>query len=280
MIIDSHVHVWSDDLTAYPWAPHDQVTLPSAPATWSDLLRTLDQTGVAGAICLQPRIYGYDHGYLNSVLEARPDRFAGVCIVNPVRASGPDELRHLVREYGYRGIRLNPMASSNPTWLDGPEGAPLWRAAVDLDIVVSVLIEPAQLPWLVSAARRYPEARIVIDHLGRCTPQTPLDQQAVLVQLAEVPNVSLKISALSTLAGAPFPYAALHPLIEQCYRAYGPDRLIWGTDYPHILEAGPYGCALDAVRDGLTFIDPGHLPAILGENAHRLYRLPTTWGQV
>jgi L-fuconolactonase len=170
------------------------------------------------------------------------------------------------------------MASPDPVWLDGPEGEPLWREAVDLDLVISVLIEPAQLPRLARAARRYPDARIVVDHLGRCTPRTPPDEQAVLLQLAELPNVSLKISALSSLSGEPFPYTGLHALIEQCYRAYGPDRLLWGTDFPHILEAGPYELALDAVRDGLPFIDTAHLTAILGGNAHRLYRLPETWG--
>lgn len=279
MIVDAHLHIWSADSDAYPWAPHDQVPLPTAPASAEDLVRTLDQAGVAGAVCLQPRVYGYDHGYLNQVLAAYPDRFAGVCIVNPIRPSGPAELRLLVRDHGYRGLRLNSMASSNPAWLDGPTGEPLWYAAIELGLVVSVLINPPQLPLLVMAAQRFPEATIVVDHMGRCTPRTPPEQAMTLLRLADQPNVSVKVSALSSLTGEPYPYRGLHPLIEACYLAYGPERLIWGTDFPHILAAGPYALALDAVRRDMQFIKPAHLPAILGENARRLYRLPPSWGR-
>lgn len=273
MIVDAHTHVWSGDLRAYPWAPHDQVPPPTSPASAEDLLRTLDRVGVAGAVCIQPRVYGYDHAYLNSIMQANRDRVAGVCIVNPVRPSGPAELRSLVRDHGYRGLRLNPMSSSDPSWLDGPEGVLLWEAAIDLGLVVSVLIDPPQLPRLVTAAHRYPDAQIVVDHLGRCTPRTPVEQSEILVRLADLPNVSVKVSALSSLSDEPDPYRGLHPLIEACYRAYGPHRLVWGTDFPHILANGPYELALDAVRRAMPFIEPAGLPAILGGNARRLYRL-------
>jgi len=271
-IIDAHVHIWDVD-SAYPWAPHDQVPIPTERATAEDLLRTLDQTGVSGAICLQPRVFGYDHAYLTNALQTYPDRLTGVCIVNPVRSTGPAKLRALVRESGYRGLRLNPMAADDASWLDGPQGEPLWKAAAELGTVVSVLVEPAQLPRLLKVARRFPELPIVVDHLGRCTPRTPTEQTLGLVRLADLANVSVKLSALSTLSNEPYPYRGLHPLIEACYRAYGPERLLWGTDFPHILANGPYALALDAVRHALPFIVPGDLPAMLGENSARLYRL-------
>lgn len=273
MTVDAHIHIWSGDTRSYPWAPHDQVPLPTVRFTAEDLLSTLDRAGVAAAVCVQPRVFGYDHAYLNSAVRAHPDRLAGVCIVNPVRPSGPAELRALVREHGYRGLRLNPMAAPNPTWLDGREGWPLWEAAIDLGLVVSVLIDPPQLPRLSAVARRFPDIPIVVDHLGRCAPHTPLAQTEVLVRLSELPNVSVKVSALSSLSGEPYPYRGLHPLIEACYRAYGPRRLLWGTDAPYSLATEPYARALDVVRRTMSFIAPADLPALLGENATRLYRL-------
>jgi len=178
-----------------------------------------------------------------------------------------------VREHGYRGLRLNPMAAPDPTWLDGREGWPLWEAANHLGLVVSVLIDPPQLPRLATVARRFPDVPILVDHLGRCTPRTPLAQTEILVRLSDLPNVSVKVSALSSLSGDPYPYRGLHPLIEACYRAYGPRRLLWGTDAPYALATDSYELALDAVRQTMPFIAPGDLPALLGDNATRLYRL-------
>lgn len=273
MIVDAHTHIWSPNPRAYPWAPHDQVPVSTERAGVEDLLNAFDRAGVAGGLCLQPRVYGYDHAYLTSALQAYPDRLAGVCTINPVRPSGPAELRCLVKEHRYRGLRLNPMADADPAWLDGPEGEPLWREAAELALVVSVLINPGQLPRLLAVARRFRELPIVVDHLGRCTPQTPSDQVKDLVQMAQLPNVSIKISALSTLSNEPYPYQDLHPLIEACYQSFGPERLLWGTDFPHILAAGPYHLTLDAVQIGMPFIASDDLPAILGENTTRLYQL-------
>lgn len=273
IIVDAHTHIWSSNRRAYPWGPHDQVPVSTDRTSAEDLLDLFDRVGVAGGVCLQPRVYGYDHAYLTSALQAYPDRLAGVCIVNPVRPSGPGELGRLVQEHGYRGLRLNPMADPHPTWLDGPEGEPLWQQAAEQGVVVSVLINPDQLPRLLPVARRFPELPIVVDHLGLCTPQTPPDQARNLVRLAELPNVSVKVSALCTLSNEPYPYQDLHPLIETCYQSFGPERLVWGTDYPHILAGGPYQLALDAVRQGMPFIAPGDLPAILGGNVIRLYQL-------
>ncbi|HET8524734.1 MAG TPA: amidohydrolase family protein [Thermomicrobiales bacterium] len=273
VIIDAHTHIWSPNVQAYPWAPLNQVPLPTTPASADDLIARLDELGIAGAICIQPSVYGYDHAYLNAMLTTHAHRLAGVCLVNPVRESGPAELRRLVQDYGYRGLRLNPMADPDPRWLDGPEGTPLWQAAIDLELVVSILIAPHQLSRLLTAAHRYPAATIVIDHLGRCTPQTTTVHIQDLLHLADRPNVSVKISALSTLSGQPYPYPNLHPLIKRVYDAYGPDRLLWGTDFPHILDDGPYADSLHAVQDTMPFIKQADLPSILGGNASKLYRV-------
>lgn len=271
--VDAHAHIWSSNLRAYPWGPHDQVPIPADRASAEDLVDVFDRVGVAGGICLQPRVYGYDHAYLTDALQTHPGRLAGVCIVNPVRPGGPEELRTLVQEHGYRGLRLNPMADANPDWLDGPEGDPLWRQAAELGVVVSVLIAPDQLSGLYAVAQRFPDIPIIVDHLGRCSPRTSTDQKRSLLGLAHLPNVSVKVSALCTLSNESYPYQDLHPLIEACYQSFGPERLLWGTDYPHVLAGGPYQLALDAVRHRMPFISSGDLAAILGGNAIRMYRL-------
>lgn len=272
-IVDAHAHVWSADIRAYPWAPHDRVALPASPAPIESLLDALGTVGGCRAVCLQPRVYGYDHAYLNQVLADHTGHVAGVCIVNPIRPSAPNELQDLVRQHGYRGLRLNPMADPDPDWLSGPSGRPLWEAAGALGLVVSLLIDPHQLGLVASLARDFSDTPILIDHLGRCTPTTPSADVRALLQLADFSNVSLKVSALSTLSAQPYPYLNLHALVGDCYRAYGPQRLLWGTDFPHILADGPYRTAFDALASAMPFIDSSHLPAIMGGNAARLYGL-------
>ena len=166
MRLDGAVHVWSDDLLSYPWSPHDQHELPAIAGSAELLMSTLGSNGFDGAICVQPRVYGYDHGYLIAAIKKFPGKLAGICLVNPVRPGGQDELANLVENHGISGVRLLPLAHVNPCWFVDESGDHIWSAAGVLGIPVSVLVHPTQLEAVKLRARQFPSVSIVIDHLG------------------------------------------------------------------------------------------------------------------
>jgi len=147
----------------------------------------------------------------------------------------------------------------------------LWQAAAELGVVVSLLVEPHHLASVRRVAAAYRSTPIVIDHIGRCRPGAPEEHD--LLALAEFPNVSVKVSALPALSRQGAPFHDLQPLISRCYTAFGADHLMWGTDYPHVLDAGPYPTPVDVLQPLLSSATEAELHQIVGGNAARLYRL-------
>lgn len=266
--IDGAVHIWSNDQVAYPWAPHNAVDLPSEPATTEQLTATLATVGFAGAVCVQPRVYGYDHAYLLAALRSQPD-LVGICLVNPVRPTGPEELRLLV-EQGCAGVRLLPLASEDAEWLDGSAGDPLWEMAETLDIPVSILARPDQLSRVRRRAARHPSLTVVLDHLGSVQPGKNPDDAAELFECASTANIFVKVSAYGSLSTQEWPYRDLHELMQQVAASFGPDRMIFGTDWPYVLDHGPYALSLQLVNDVLAFSSDDQR-SFLGGNARRLW---------
>jgi predicted TIM-barrel fold metal-dependent hydrolase len=271
MIVDASVHVWSGDAARYPWAPLGGVAVPAAPSPTERMLADLEAAGVTGAVAVQPRSYGYDHAYLAEALAHHPGRIAGVCLVDPDDAHAPERLAQL-HGRGFRGLRLISIAGDR----DGLAGAhlhPLLEHAAALGMSASVLAEPARLAALGRVAAAHPATTVIVDHLGLCNAATPGAETAALMTLARLPNVCLRLSAFTALSAAGFPFADLVPLLRDAYRAFGGSRLLWGTDYPYVLESGSYAQSLEAVRSHMPFIAPGDRPAILGGTAARLYHL-------
>lgn len=267
--IDGAVHIWSGDVVAYPWAPHDGHELPAPQGTVELLLKTLDENGFTGAVCVQPRVYGYDHAYLIEALRLHRTRLAGVCLVNPVRPSGPRELETLVVDHGMSGVRLLPLVQPNPRWFVDSDGDALWKAAIDLGIVVSVLVRADQIPLVESRARQFPEAKIVVDHLGSA-PTGGMSALNHLRALSVYSNVSVKVSALSYFA-ATASESGTFTAAKMVRDSFGPDRVVFGTDWPYSTENAPWSDELLLLERALGPMSEEH--GLLGCNASRLWGL-------
>jgi len=273
--IDAAVHVWSADAAAYPWSPPDGAPVPQQSATVEELDAELATVGFDGAVCIQPLAYGYDHRFLAGVLEAdgsRLDggRLAGVCLVDPTASGGPDDLAHLVRDVGCAGVRLLPYRQPTAAWLSGRDGDPLWEEIDRLGVPVSVLARPDQLGDVVERARRHPRTPIVIDHLAMVVPSENPSTVGRLLACAELDNVHVKLSAFGFLSRAPWPYDDLHPMLRHVLAAFGPDRVLFGTDWPNTRAYGDYRLSVDMFDRAVDLDDTGRA-LVLGDNAGRLW---------
>src|SRR6478672_645034 len=93
--VDAAVHVWSDADGPYPW-PQGAGNHPDVRPNAETLFSTLAGAGIDGAVCVQPRAYGYDHRYLVDVKARWPDRVAGVGLVDPLSASVAQDMDGLI----------------------------------------------------------------------------------------------------------------------------------------------------------------------------------------
>jgi predicted TIM-barrel fold metal-dependent hydrolase len=273
VLIDAAVHVWSDDPATYPWSALADAVAPDHSATVDELNAEQATIGFDGAVVIQPRVYGYDHRFLTGVLRANPGRFAGVCLVHPTDPRGPGELRRLVKEHGFAGARLArllPYGEEAADWLAGPAGDELWEEIDGLGVPVSVLARSDQLGDLVDRARRHPGTVVCVDHMALTVPAEDPAAVTNLLRCADVENVVIKVSALGHIARSPWPYEDLHPMIRAVISAFGPQRVMFGTDWPNTRKFGPYRLPLAAL-DRAVALDDAARSQILGETARRLW---------
>jgi len=180
--------------------------------------------------------------------------------------SGPHLARSLDRLQGdprFRGI-CAPLAGDNGL----PE---LARRGLPLDVEV----DPPGLPQVARMAGRFPELRIAIDHLGRPRIGNGFDEEwaRAMEQAALAPQVYAKLSGLITLMPPPWKAADLRPYVQHALAVFGPQRLMFGSDWPACLAAGTWKETLAAVTQALGPLPMEAREELLGGTARRFYRL-------
>jgi L-fuconolactonase len=250
--IDSHVHVWKTD-PAFPFAAGAH---PSpADASVEMLLELMHASDVLRTVIIQVIHYKWDNSYLASVLKRYPKTFHGVCRVNPEDPAAPDQLKQLVEEQGFRGVRLSPSATAAGDWITGPLMPPLWRRCAQLKVPMTLLIPVTRLPEVHPLIEANPDLQVVIDHMA----DSPLDhpeQLELLLALARYPKVFVKISHMWSLSAQAYPYPDAMAQAKRLYEVFGAKRLMAGTDWPISLPKQPYAQTVALYREHLDFASP------------------------
>lgn len=269
--IDAHVHVWSRDEAAYPFSPHDCLPVPMEAFDADRLAEEMDEAGVAQALAIQPRVYGYDHAYLFAAVESLKQRLRVVPLLNAVRPSNVEEMEAFLVRGGVAGFRVIALGRESADWLVGPEATRLWRRLAEVDLPVGLLITPVQLPVVQTLAAREPGLRIVVDHLGGVGAYAWPAWGPVLLGLNRLPNVNVKLSALGHLSRESFPYEDLHEPVRELLESFGPERLLWGSDWPHVQKFGTYEESAESVATAIGIGRAAEQKLVLGGNARSLY---------
>lgn len=137
--------------------------------------------------------------------------------------------------------------------------------------VLELLIRPAQLPAVAALARRHPQLSIVICHLGLGAADPDRDWRRGIDALATAANVSAKVSGLAT--ARPGDGGRLAEVTGVAIAAFGPGRLMFGTDWPMSARALPYREVISRTAAALPTLAPAATRAFWGGNARRLYGL-------
>lgn len=189
-----------------------------------DLDVVMTAADVSGAVLCQ-HLGAFDNSYIASLIEVRPDRFAGVALVDHASENWPEELAK-VGSQGFRGVRVTTAALA--------ENELLARAAAEAGLIVLIYAPDGiagAVPALLGLAADNPQASFVVSHLGNpVMTAAGAESGEALIRLAALPNVFVLLSGLSMFC--PSPYDRLDGFIENVIRAFGTSRVMWGSNFP------------------------------------------------
>lgn len=269
-IIDPHVHVWTTD-PKYPWVK-EATPRPKTDATPSMLLELMKANHVKRTVIVQPIRFGWDNRYVADSVRKYAPYFQGVCCVDPMDPAAPDHLSRLT-EQGFRGVRLSPAADARGDWISGPLMPPLWKRAKALKVPVEILTGITRMPDIGLLAGKCPDLNVVIDHMADCPIERP-QQLNLLLALARYPRVFVKISHTWVISRQPYPWLDAQEYVKRLYDVYGPQRLMWGTDWPVHQAETTYERTLSVVRDDMTFLNEEDKSWILSRTVERVWPFP------
>ncbi|AXG81499.1 amidohydrolase family protein [Streptomyces paludis] len=281
-LIDAHHHLWDLSVRDQDWITGPEMAPIARDFTLAELTAEAVAAGVSGTVLVQTVA---DPGETPELLAtaASSELIAGVVgwtdLTAPDVADRLAALRELPGGHKLAGIRHPVQGEADPEWLLRPEVLRGLRAVADAGLAYDLLVYPRQLPAAVRAARLLPGLRLVLDHLGK----PPVATGALtpwaghLRALAALPRTVCKLSGLVTEAAWDgWTAEGLRPYADTALDAFGPGRLMFGSDWPVCRLAATYGEVLAAARtvtDGLSEDERG---AVFAGTARRVYGLSRT----
>ncbi|MDQ3525506.1 MAG: amidohydrolase family protein [Chloroflexota bacterium] len=277
--IDSHHHLLDPTKRDYPWLKGmDAIERRFGP---DDLAPLLDTNHFQGSVLVQT-VSDLDETRDFLRVAAETPWIAGVVgwvDLTDQTAAAMQDLREGEGGEYLVGIRHIVHDEPDPDWLLGEEAQRGLEAVAEADLVYDLLVRPRELSAAITVARDFPHLRFVIDHIakppiasGETEPWTEL-----MHEFAGLHNVACKLSGMVTEAD-PEQWSVndLLPYVRTVVEIFGPDRLMFGSDWPVCLMAASYDEVVQAARQVLSDLDaltPEAEAAIFGSTAMRWYRL-------
>jgi len=278
--IDAHHHLW--DLTSAPqgWLAEPGLEPINRTFTLAELSRDAAAAGIDRTILVQVQadlaetaaflatavdslLVGGVVGWADLTAFDLADTLAAL-------RSGPGG-DHLV------GIRHLVQREADPNWLDRPDVRDGLRTVGAAGLCFDLLTLPHQLPAAIRTVRGLPEVAFVLDHMSK-PPIARGDREpwsTLLRELAKEPNVTAKLSGLITEADhGKWSIDDLRPYVDTALDAFGPDRLMFGSDWPVCLLAGSYNDVFEAAVELTAGLSPAEREAVFGGTAQRVYDPP------
>jgi L-fuconolactonase len=270
--IDAHQHFWRIDRGDYGWLT------PRLGAIYRDFLPAdlapiVARRGIDATIVVQAAPTVAETCFLLDLAAATP-LVAGVVGWAPLDApEAPSEIASLAQNRLLVGLR--PMVQDEPDddWLLRPALRAAFDALVAHRLVFDALVLPRHLTRLARVLDRHPDLVVVVDHGAKPRiREGEIDAwRADMSRIAAHPNVTCKLSGLVTEAPDGAGLAILQPYIDALLELYGPQRLIWGSDWPVVELAGGYDRWHTIAQEALRGLDADDRAAVFGGNAETLY---------
>ncbi|WP_263250624.1 amidohydrolase family protein [Saccharopolyspora rosea] len=281
MTVDAHHHLWDLDVRDQPWITGERMSPLRRDFLPHDLAAALRGSTVDATVLVQT-VSDPDETPEMLVLADTVDRIAAV--VGWVDLTGRDVRERIGRLQSHpsgrwlRGIRHQVEDEPDPDWLLRPEVLNGLAAVEDAGLLYELLVRPHQLPAATKVVGQLPQLTFVLDHCAKPPiADGELEPWASRIRaLAAHPNVVCKLSGLVTEDDwdrQPDP-VRLRRYVDVVLEAFGPERLMFGSDWPVCLLAAEYGQVVRVARELTAGLDERARSAIFDGTAREVYRIP------
>lgn len=274
-MIDSHQHFWQVGRFDYPWMTSDLGVLYRDYLP-DELAPILARNSVEKTVLVQASNSLAESRWLLSLADQN-SFVAGV--VGWVDLMSPDvdaQLRELTAHSKFKGVRHLVESEPQDDWLVQPAVLSGLKRLSTYGLSYDLLVHTRHLKHIPRVAESCPELALVIDHLAKPPiAKNEIDEWSEAFKpLASYPNIHCKLSGLVTEANwTSWQTDDLRPFVEFALESFGPERLMFGSDYPVCLLASSYDRVLASFQEILKSLDDAEREKIFSTNAARFYRL-------
>jgi L-fuconolactonase len=279
LVIDAHQHFWDPARADYPWMAGEEMAPIRRAFGPADLAPLLRDNHIDASILVQCRASLAETEEFLRTADATPF-IAGVVgwvdLTDPAVGDTIDRLRGLPGGTRLVGIRHQVHDEADAEWLLRDDVQAGLAAVIARNLSYDFLVRSRELPAATAVARAFPDARFVLDHAAKPPIATGFDGAwaDLLAELGSCGNVWCKISGLATEADwTDWDADRLQPFVAHAAQCFGEDRLIFGSDWPVCLLAGPYSAIKRALEQCLTQLGAAFRDKAFGPNAQAAYRL-------
>jgi predicted TIM-barrel fold metal-dependent hydrolase len=277
-LIDSHVHVWANSDESKKTFPYDPQHIPPSPlqneSSIAQLVHHMSRHGIDGALIVQPINHKFDHSYVHLAVTSHPEKFKGMILYDP-SMSEQDAFHQIenLKQSGFVAVRFNPYLwpkvtdeHGNNTWMPMCEGVSMdvYRLCGSLSIPVGVMcFHGLDLHYddIVQLLESSPSTIMILDHFGftrfassSIESEREADMLQKLLSLAKYPQVYVKVSASFRLSDQVSDSQIATERFQPLLDVYTARRLLFGSDFPYVLEHGGYDSAIESLTSWVSVV--------------------------
>ena len=274
MRIDAHQHFWAIERGDYGWLTPKLTTLYCDFGP-KDLAPLLESQGIDGTVLVQAAPTVAETRYMLGLADQTSFVKGVVGWVNFANPETPAIIAELAAHPKLVGLRPMIQDIADDDWMLKEELTPAFQAVIEASLVFDALTLPRHLENLLKLIERHANLRVVIDHGSKPQIGEGLfdDWAKDIATLASETSAHMKLSGLVTEAGEEWDTEKLRPYVDHLLDHFGPDRIIWGSDWPVCTLASSYERWCDATDNLLSGCTLAEREAILGRNAVQVYGL-------
>ncbi|MET3925823.1 amidohydrolase family protein [Devosia sp. 2618] len=274
--IDTHMHFWTLALEhsyALWMSPELEVLYrdygPVDAKPWAD------QYNVEGCVLVSAGSTVEELGYLLGLANGHSFIRGIVGWVDMLGQGVAGNLEQLARSPSLKGIRPYLQDLPDDDWILRPDLDPAIQSALDLGLRFDALIKPRHILNTVRFIERYPTLPVIVDHMAKpAINKGEHDAWARdMEQFRDLTHVHCKLSGLLTEDGPDWTPDRVKPYLETVIDIFGPDRLVFGSDWPVVNLVADYGKWVGVVADALKPLSPDDQQKVWATNAERFYGL-------